>query len=145
MPLQIRYRREVGGGAVVLAKDWAARGVALDPATWNKYRTYCRNSQGNFGSANVKQTKADIAEATDVQRRFAFWKRRAQQRPVTVRNRGRDEIVMLAAEEYARLKRRDREVLRAGEFSADDLKAIAAAKVPDEYAPLDDELKVWTS
>lgn len=87
--------------------------------------------------------KAETAEATDVQRRFAFWKRKALQRPVVVRNHGADEIVMLSAEEYARLKRRDREVLRAEDFSADDLKAIAAAKVPDEYAHLDDELKDW--
>ena len=87
--------------------------------------------------------KAEIAEATDVQRRFAFWKRKAQSRPVTVRNHGRDEIVMLAAEEYARLKRRDREVLRAEDFTDADLAAIAAAKVPDEYAHLDGELKNW--
>lgn len=87
--------------------------------------------------------KADNAEATDVQRRFAFWKRRALQRPVMVRNHGQDEIVMLSAEEYARLKRRDREVLRAEDFSDEDLKAIAAAKVPDEHAHLDAELKDW--
>ena len=87
--------------------------------------------------------KTDNAEATDVQRRFAFWKRKALQRPVMVRNHGQDEIVMLSAEEYARLKRRDREVLRAEDFSEDDLKAIAAAKVPDEYMHLDAELKDW--
>ncbi len=87
--------------------------------------------------------KTDKAEATDVQRRFAFWKRKALQRPVMVRNHGQDEIVMLSAEEYARLKRRDREVLRAEDFSDDDLNAIAAAKVPDEYAHLDAELKDW--
>lgn len=50
---------------------------------------------------------------------------------------------MLSAEEYARLKRRDREVLRAEDFSDEDLKAIAAAKVPDEHAHLDAELKDW--
>lgn len=87
--------------------------------------------------------KTDSAEATDVQRRFAFWKRKALQRPVMVRNHGQDEIVMLSAEEYARLKRRDREVLRAEDFSDEDLKAIAAAKVPAEYAHLDAELKDW--
>jgi PHD/YefM family antitoxin component YafN of YafNO toxin-antitoxin module len=87
--------------------------------------------------------KTESAEATDVQRRFAFWKRKALQRPVVVRNHGEDEIVMLSAEEYARLKRRDREVLRAEDFSEDDLKAIAAATVPDEYAHLDAELGDW--
>ena len=85
--------------------------------------------------------KFETTEATDVQRRFAFWKRKALQRPVVVRNHRQDEIVMLSVEEYARLKRRDREVLRAEDFSADDLKAIAAAKVPAEFAHLDAELK----
>ena len=87
--------------------------------------------------------KFETTEATDVQRRFGFWKRKALQRPVIVRNHGQDEIVMLSAEEYARLKRRDREVLRAADFSEDDLKAIAAAKVPAEHAHLDAELKNW--
>lgn len=35
---------------------------------------------------------------------------------------------------------RNREVLRAEDFTEADLDAIAAAKVPDEYAHLDDEL-----
>jgi PHD/YefM family antitoxin component YafN of YafNO toxin-antitoxin module len=84
--------------------------------------------------------KPEIAEATDAQRRFAFWKRKALSRPVVIRNHGQDEIVMLSAEEYARLKRRDREVLRAEDFSDEDLKAIAKAEVPREFAHLDAEL-----
>ena len=34
---------------------------------------------------------------------------------------------------------RNREVLRAEDFTEADLEATAAAKVPDEYAHLDDE------
>lgn len=37
---------------------------------------------------------------------------------------------------------RNREVLRAEDFTAADLDAVAAAKVPDEHAHLDDELRV---
>jgi hypothetical protein len=35
-------------------------------------------------------------------------------------------------------KRRDREVLGIEELSAEDIRAIALAKVPPEYASLDD-------
>ncbi|MBP6013802.1 MAG: hypothetical protein KBA31_16360 [Alphaproteobacteria bacterium] len=38
--------------------------------------------------------------------------------------------------------RRDREVLRAEDFSEDDLERIAASKVPEEFASLDEELGV---
>ena len=47
-----------------------------------------------------------------------------------------DEFAMQPREE-----RREREVLRAEDFSDDDLRATAAAKVPDEYAHLDAELE----
>lgn len=87
--------------------------------------------------------KSHTAEATDVQRRFAFWKRKAQQSPVMVRNHGQDEIVMLSADEYNRLKRRDREVLSLDDFTDEDIAEIMKAKVPNEYAYLDEELKDW--
>lgn len=38
---------------------------------------------------------------------------------------------------------RAREVLRAEDFSEDDLTAIAAANVPDDYVYLDAELEDW--
>jgi PHD/YefM family antitoxin component YafN of YafNO toxin-antitoxin module len=84
--------------------------------------------------------QTETADASDVQRRFSYWKRRAQHAPVIVRHHGQDEVVLLSAEEFARLKRRDREVLRPEDFSDDELAAIAAAKVPDSYAHLNAEL-----
>jgi len=50
---------------------------------------------------------------------------------------GRDELVVLSAEEYARLKRRDRRVGLSEEW----VEAARNAKVPDEFAALDTELK----
>lgn len=88
--------------------------------------------------------KPETADASDVQRRFSFWKRRAQRAPVIVRNHGQDEIVMLSADEYMRLRRRDREVLTVDAFSDDELAAIALARVPERFAHLDAELKDWT-
>jgi PHD/YefM family antitoxin component YafN of YafNO toxin-antitoxin module len=64
--------------------------------------------------------------------------------PVTITKNGRDRLVVLAVGEYERLKRRDRQVRRAEDLTEEELALIAAAKVPAEYAYLDDELKDWT-
>jgi len=67
----------------------------------------------------------------------------ALREPVTVTKNGRDRLVVLSAEEYARLKRRDRRVVRTGELSDQDIALIAKAEVPTEHAHLDEELKGW--
>jgi len=70
---------------------------------------------------------------------------RALIEPVTVTKNGRDRLVVLSAEEYARLKRRDRRVIAAGELTEDEIALIAKAEVPAEHAHLDDELKTGRS
>jgi len=64
--------------------------------------------------------------------------------PVTITKNGRDRLVVMAAGEYQRLKRRDRQVRCAEDLTDEELALIAAAEVPAEYAYLDDELKDWT-
>jgi hypothetical protein len=54
---------------------------------------------------------------------------------------GRDELVVLSAEEYARLKRRDRRVGLTVELPEEWVEAVRNAKVPDEFVALDAELK----
>ena len=63
--------------------------------------------------------------------------------PVVITKNGRDRLVMLSAQEYARLRRRDRRVVRLEDFSDEEMALIAKAEVPAEYAPLDAELKDW--
>ena len=67
----------------------------------------------------------------------------ALKEPVTITKNGRDRLVVLSVEEYARLKRRDRRVVRTGDLSDEDIELIAKAEVPAEYAHLDEELKDW--
>lgn len=64
--------------------------------------------------------------------------------PVTITKNGRDRLVVMAAGEYQRLKRRDRQVRRVEDLTDEEIALIAAAEVPAEYAYLDDELKDWT-
>ena len=68
--------------------------------------------------------------STEFQKKVGLYQDLALREPLTVTRNGRDKIVVLSAEEYGRLKRRDREVLRAEDLSAEDLEAIAAAKPP---------------
>ena len=54
---------------------------------------------------------------------------------------GLRHCVVLSAEEYARLKRRDRRVGLTEELPEEWVEAVRNAKVPDEFAALDAELK----
>ena len=68
---------------------------------------------------------------------------RALSEPVTITKNGRDRLVVLSAEEYERLCRRDRHVLRAGDLTDEEVALIARAEVPAEHAHLDEEIKDW--
>lgn len=62
---------------------------------------------------------------------------------VTITKNGRERTVLISAEEYARLKRRDRRAIAAGELSERQVAALKAARVPDRHTDLDRELKDW--
>jgi len=64
-------------------------------------------------------------------------------KPVTITKNGRERTVLISAAEYARLKRRDRQVIAAGELTQQQIAALREARVPDQYAGLDAELKDW--
>jgi PHD/YefM family antitoxin component YafN of YafNO toxin-antitoxin module len=68
---------------------------------------------------------------------------KALNEPLVITKNGRDRLVMLSAEEYARLKRRDRRVVRLEDFTDEEMALIANAEVPAKYAHLDAELKDW--
>lgn len=63
--------------------------------------------------------------------------------PVTITKNGRDRLVLVSAEEYQRLRRRDRHAFRAEELSEADIALIGKAEAPAEHAHLDEELGDW--
>jgi PHD/YefM family antitoxin component YafN of YafNO toxin-antitoxin module len=77
----------------------------------------------------------------DFIKQFGTFSDRALSEPVTITKNGRDRLVLLSAEEYARLKRRDRRVIAAEDLTDDEIDLIAKAEVPAEFAELDSELK----
>ena len=89
----------------------------------------------------VRMTEAELQQG------FRALADRARREAVTITTPdgttpdGRDELVVLSAEEYARLKRRDRRVGLTEELPEEWVEAVRNAKVPDEFAALDAELK----
>jgi prevent-host-death family protein len=83
--------------------------------------------------------------AADFHRNIGMYQDIALTKPVTITKNGRDRTVLISAEEYARLKRRDRRVIAAGQLSERQINAIRNSKVPDQYSHLNDELKDWRS
>lgn len=76
-------------------------------------------------------------------RNFSELSDQALAEPLTITKNGRDRLVVIAAEEYARLKRRDREVYAIEELPDDVIELIAKTEVDPKFAYLDDELKDW--
>jgi PHD/YefM family antitoxin component YafN of YafNO toxin-antitoxin module len=70
---------------------------------------------------------------------------KALSEPVVITKNGRDRLVVLSAEEYARLKRRDRRVVRLEDFTDEEMALIARADADQrpEDTDLDAELKDW--
>ena len=81
--------------------------------------------------------------SAEFQQEFGSLAEKARSEPVTITREGRDELVLLSAAEYDRLKRRDRRVARLEDFTEEEIALIAKAEVPAEYAHLDTELKDW--
>ena len=63
---------------------------------------------------------------------------------VVITRNGRDRNVMISAEEYGRLKRRDRRVYGAGELPEAMLEAVGDAEVDQRHHQLDRLLDDWT-
>jgi prevent-host-death family protein len=82
--------------------------------------------------------------AAEFQRSFGQLSDKAISQPVAITKHGRDHLVLIAAEEYARLMRRDRRVFRTDELTAEELEVFKNATMDPKYAYLDAELEGWT-
>ena len=69
---------------------------------------------------------------------------KALQEPVTITRNGRDRLVLISSEEYERMRRRDRRVIRVEDMSDEEMEEIMQQRVPEEYDYLNEELKDWT-
>jgi hypothetical protein len=60
--------------------------------------------------------------------------------PVAVTRDGHERTVLISAEEYHRLKRRDRRVMGLNDFTTEDIAAIERATPPSEAGRFDHEI-----
>lgn len=78
--------------------------------------------------------------AAEFQRNIGRYQDLALSKPVAVTRNGREGTVLISHEEYRRLKRRDREVLRLEDLTEADLAAIETSRPAAEAAAFDHEL-----
>jgi PHD/YefM family antitoxin component YafN of YafNO toxin-antitoxin module len=76
----------------------------------------------------------------EVQRQWGKVQDMARMEPLTVTSKGRDRLVMLSWEEYARLKQRDRQVMGLGDFTEEDIRHLEQTRAPAEAAAFDAEM-----
>lgn len=79
--------------------------------------------------------------AGDCQRQWGKVQDLAIAEPVTITSNGRDRMVLMSAEEYHRLKRRDRQVLLLDDFTGDDLRELRRMQAPTGAAAFNHEMK----
>lgn len=79
--------------------------------------------------------------AAEFQRYFGRYQDEALTQPVVITRNGRERLVVISVDEYRRLRRSDRQVLRSGELSDNDLAALEETRAPESSRAFDDEVK----
>lgn len=67
--------------------------------------------------------------SAEFQRNFGLYQDTALKEPVTITRNGREHLVVLSADEYHRLKCRDRQVMALEDFTEADLQTIRQARI----------------
>lgn len=83
----------------------------------------------------------ETVPVAEVTKNFELYQERALHAPVTVTRRGRPSVVILAADEYERLRRLDRQALSVTELSDTDIEAIGLSRIPEGQRYRTDDLR----
>ncbi len=78
---------------------------------------------------------------TEFHRNIGRYQELALAGPVAVTRDGMDSVVLISPEEYRRLKRGDRQVMRLEDFSENDVAALNTSRAPATARAFDDEVK----
>jgi prevent-host-death family protein len=81
--------------------------------------------------------------AAEFQRAFGQLSDKAIRHPVAITKHGRDHLVLISAEEYARLMRWDRRVFRTDELTAEQIAELEGVAMDPRHNHLNAELKDW--
>jgi prevent-host-death family protein len=88
----------------------------------------------------IVMSDASVTSAA-FQKNFGRYREVAIREPLIITNHGRESLVLLSADEYRRLKQRDREALLVSELGDTDIEAIGNAAIPQAFAAFDHELE----
>jgi prevent-host-death family protein len=78
--------------------------------------------------------------SSEFQNAFGALSDKARHEPVVITKHGRDSLVVMSAEEWMRLRRRDRKVGLTIDLSDEWIDAVREARVPAEFGHLDADL-----
>jgi PHD/YefM family antitoxin component YafN of YafNO toxin-antitoxin module len=82
-----------------------------------------------------------MSSLSDLSKEIDRYQGAALTQPLIATRDGRDWLVMISAEEYARLKRRNRRVFRTEDLTDEEADQIASARIDPRHAHLDDDLQ----
>jgi prevent-host-death family protein len=114
--------------------DWARRG-----------RFFWKNIRVSAIIRNIwKVWLTDMirVSSTEFGKEVGRYQDAALSQPVVVTRNGRDRTVMISADEYHRLKKRDREVLGIGDFTDAEIEAVRRAEPSKEAEAFNQELNL---
>lgn len=67
----------------------------------------------------------------EFQRQFGRYQDEALKQPIAITKNGRERLVVMSAEEYHRLRKRARTVLKASEISQKDYDLLGSIEIPE--------------
>lgn len=77
----------------------------------------------------------------EFQREFGRYRALAQREAVVITNHGRDDVVLLGAEDYARLRRYEQKALHVSELPANVVEELGTIATPKEAAKFNREYR----
>lgn len=81
-------------------------------------------------------TKVTSGEFT---RRFGRYRAMAHREPVVITNHGRDDVVLIAADDYARLRRYEERAFHVSQLPEGVIDELGTVAVPEEASKFDNE------
>lgn len=79
--------------------------------------------------------------AVEFQRNFGRYQDEALTQAVAISRNGRERVVMISVDEYRRLMRRSREVIKVEDLNDAEVAQVAQGRMDPRHNHLDDELK----
>ncbi|ARU56720.1 Phd/YefM family antitoxin [Oleiphilus messinensis] len=77
----------------------------------------------------------------ELQKEFGRYRTIAHREAVVITNHGREDLVLISAEEYRRLQELEKRAFHVSEMSDNDLLSLSEVEIPREASQYNDELK----